>query len=1462
MEVWLGIGGVLLVVAILVLPVSAMVSSNRARRRLDELEEQNRSREKELRYLYEQLKRLKEAKAVEDWTAKRAAEAKAVEATAAPADATLPSAPAAGLPGASAGTEAASAAAVSGPRATPPLGAPSPVALGASEAASIAAAAVGGEPLAGPAPTLAASASASGAGAGAGAAADTASPGGASGARPPRPPRSEPSRPSKPARSLEQEVATWFTRVGSAAVLLGVLYFFKYAVDNDWIGPAGRVALGILAGLAFLVTAEVVRKTTKPAFVHGLVGLGLAAIFISVYASSAFYQLLPTEAAFAANAAVLLVGTALAWHHKGEPILVLVLIAGFANPVMLSTGVDRPFALFAYLFAVTSVTLAVSTKLRFRYAISLAVLGTAVVFTGWYDKFFDVHDFRATANIDLPPEKLVGAYLELGARLVPLAFVGLFTAQWIAAGFRMRTLDPERGKFFAVPLVLAALLASHAGLAALLYDHPRWLGGGMIAAGAAAVLSLSALERTELLLVPMLASFGILAFHANSAGSSSEQVALLGLLGVWSAIYVFTFLRAADSKLETITPGAAIRSSLGLLAFAALGAIMLLPHQRTVVFAALLAGVSGVIALIAVRAKLLWLVGAALATTLFALLGAAEISGEHHGPVDYSFLGLAAVWAGVYLGAELTALGRRLPATGLGGTPAGSLDDFEHLLTLSGPGLAFIAVAITSTSSEVSTLRALLVAAVGAVDLLLARYVAQHETKPAWVAILCAQALGLFAAAMGFALTGASITIVWAVLCVITAMIAARSKEPVWAVALGLLVLATLGRLLGADIAEAEQAVDRWRASLGREGLYRLRPFFNARAYAMLGTGIGFIASALELARGAKKAKKVGPEQTLRRTGAAVLSILGYAALIGLVVVEARALFLELPMPPPMLLDSVEFNVFLEKLAEAERAQVSKLAMVTTVVLAGAAMTLLGLGFALEDAFHRRIGLALFLATTLKLAAWDVWNLARTYQIVVLVVVGVLLLGAGFMYARLKTLFADKPSAGPGAAAFALLLGATLALGAGEARADDSGGGPAPVVELPKFASVAALNGIDAPGDYRFTVGLEIYRASLAADLLADLRIAGPGGHAVPHLVQPTAAPADTPYTVGRRFDPGLLPDGSRRATFELPPEFQGPHCEVSLDLTGPSTYLLSTRIETGDRPQAMARVAEGSMVYRMEDGPRSSTLRYPESVARYVRITLFERHPASGGASVEIDAARFSCETPRSTPPQQRFPLSVGPAERNAEQKTTVFELDAGGEGVPIERLVVETAAPEFVRRVTVMASSYKSAWPVVASGMIYRVEGYQRREESLTIPVPAIRKRWIRIQVQDGDDAPLAITGVAGELTEREVLLRAAAGGEHQLYVGDKAGRVPSYDLRSILERKTAGVASRTIAVGALSANPEFGKEPSNAHLPLTEQHRGAIGVGLGVVLLGLALWAVRLLKTAERAEAEKSDQPRSLD
>ncbi|HET9598046.1 MAG TPA: DUF2339 domain-containing protein, partial [Anaeromyxobacteraceae bacterium] len=162
----------------------------------------------------------------------------------------------------------------------------------------------------------------------------------------PATPSSPPTAP--PPDSLEERLAlVWFTRAGAATFLLGAAWFFKFAVDNAWIGPAGRVAIGALTGAALLALGEARCERLRAPYLHALLGTGLALLFVATYASHALYHLVPAPAAFAAAAVVALLGGALALRHRGARVLAAARAGGLLAPVLLSTGEDRPAALFA-----------------------------------------------------------------------------------------------------------------------------------------------------------------------------------------------------------------------------------------------------------------------------------------------------------------------------------------------------------------------------------------------------------------------------------------------------------------------------------------------------------------------------------------------------------------------------------------------------------------------------------------------------------------------------------------------------------------------------------------------------------------------------------------------------------------------------------------------------------------------------------------------------------------------------------------------------------------------------------------------------------------------------------------------------------------------------------------------------------------------------------------------------------
>src|SRR3989475_11414032 len=126
----------------------------------------------------------------------------------------------------------------------------------------------------------------------------------------PAPSLSPPSRPpilSTPAASkagdanLEKKIGQyWLNRIGIVAMLVGVSYFIKLAFDNNWIGPGGRIAIGLLAGIGLLIWSERFRSRGDKAFSYSLKAVGIGTPYLSLWGAFQVYHLIPSAAAFVA----------------------------------------------------------------------------------------------------------------------------------------------------------------------------------------------------------------------------------------------------------------------------------------------------------------------------------------------------------------------------------------------------------------------------------------------------------------------------------------------------------------------------------------------------------------------------------------------------------------------------------------------------------------------------------------------------------------------------------------------------------------------------------------------------------------------------------------------------------------------------------------------------------------------------------------------------------------------------------------------------------------------------------------------------------------------------------------------------------------------------------------------------------------------------------------------------------
>jgi uncharacterized membrane protein len=206
-------------------------------------------------------------------------------------------------------------------------------------------------------------------------------------------------RASQNTPDLESRIGShWLNRIGITAVLIGVSYFLKFAFDNNWIGPAGRVAIGLLAGIAIVVWSENFRHRGYVVFSYSLKAVGIGVLYLSLYAAFQVYSLVPGSVAFSMMFAVTAATAVMAWTQDAEILAAFALIGGFSTPMLLSTGQNREVALFAYVGVLDVGALALVILKPWRRLLILSYVGTLGLYIGWYLSFYDLTQLRMTVG--------------------------------------------------------------------------------------------------------------------------------------------------------------------------------------------------------------------------------------------------------------------------------------------------------------------------------------------------------------------------------------------------------------------------------------------------------------------------------------------------------------------------------------------------------------------------------------------------------------------------------------------------------------------------------------------------------------------------------------------------------------------------------------------------------------------------------------------------------------------------------------------------------------------------------------------------------------------------------------------------------------------------------------------------------------------------------------------------------
>lgn len=139
-----------------------------------------------------------------------------------------------------------------------------------------------------------------------------------------------------------------FGKIGILILVIGVGFFVKYAIDQDWINETMRTILGFAIGSVLLFIAERLREKYRT-FSSLLAGGAFGVFYLTVSIAFHYYHLFSQTVAFAILVVITVFMSALAILYDRRELAIISLVGGFLAPFIVSTGAGNYVVLFTYI---------------------------------------------------------------------------------------------------------------------------------------------------------------------------------------------------------------------------------------------------------------------------------------------------------------------------------------------------------------------------------------------------------------------------------------------------------------------------------------------------------------------------------------------------------------------------------------------------------------------------------------------------------------------------------------------------------------------------------------------------------------------------------------------------------------------------------------------------------------------------------------------------------------------------------------------------------------------------------------------------------------------------------------------------------------------------------------------------------------------------------------------------------
>lgn len=179
--------------------------------------------------------------------------------------------------------------------------------------------------------------------------------------------------------------------VGVVAVLLGISFFLRYAFVNNLIGVTGRVIIGIIFGAAFISVGQYLREKYR-AYSNILIGCGIGLLYLTTFASFAFYHLISSPVAYGLIIGVTAMAVVLSVIDNAMILATMGVVGGFLTPIFLTLQNASLVQVLTYVLILDIGVMVTAYVYKWRKLSAIAFIGTWLLVFASFATLYEVTD--------------------------------------------------------------------------------------------------------------------------------------------------------------------------------------------------------------------------------------------------------------------------------------------------------------------------------------------------------------------------------------------------------------------------------------------------------------------------------------------------------------------------------------------------------------------------------------------------------------------------------------------------------------------------------------------------------------------------------------------------------------------------------------------------------------------------------------------------------------------------------------------------------------------------------------------------------------------------------------------------------------------------------------------------------------------------------------------------------------